>query len=157
MIVLHTRKSRSIENGWNEGIVTPLETKIMNDLEKEFYTALPRTSPSKRYNCHGLVFASKRTNVWESKDVRTIISDDDYVKLSTIDEVMPGDYVAYIDETGDVEHSGIVLSIEYLDPIRKRGPIPKILSKWGSGKEFVHALKECPYPNTTNEFYRLWI
>ena len=107
-----------------------------------------RTKPTTRYNCHGMVFASRRTQVFKSTDIRNIIADDGYVRIQNARDAIPGDIVLYVDGSGDVNHSGIVLESgqNLIAPI--------VLSKWGLHGEFIHAVHDVPSYGPKYEYYR---
>ncbi|MFC1557144.1 hypothetical protein ACFL5L_04095 [candidate division KSB1 bacterium] len=109
-----------------------------------------RTSYIYHYNCHGLVFASRRTWIDLTEDVRAIIYCDNYQKVEFKD-VLPGDIVLYVDPEGDICHSGIIIS----KPEDSKSNMPWVLSKWAKYREVVHLLTRCPYPNTEKEYYRI--
>jgi hypothetical protein len=60
---------------------------------------------------------------------------------------MIGDTVVYVDDQGDIIHSGVIIEVLQLGA--------KVLSKWGDCHEVIHGLSDCPYPNTVKEFYRV--
>jgi hypothetical protein len=100
--------------------------------------------PSPKYNCHGLTFGSRRTQVdGETKTILWILDEDGYQEL-TEDKPQSGDVVVYFDENGQVIHSGIILYL--IDGI------PKIWSKWGKGHEVVHSVADCPYGQQVKYF-----
>ena len=68
-----------------------------------------RNNPSPIYNCHGLAFASRRTTIWNIQEVWKIVKEDNYIEIKDIKDVLPGDLILYIDDDGDIEHSGIVV------------------------------------------------
>jgi hypothetical protein len=111
--------------------------------------------PSDRYNCHGLVFASRRTNVAVVSvpfDVREILRRDGYVLISGAPQ--PGDVAIYCDPaTREVIHSGIVTHWN----MRISPPLNLIWSMWPELGEFEHkpAPASTPYPNCDLEFWRL--
>lgn len=107
-----------------------------------------RRDPTGRYNCHGLVFASRRTQVDNPElpvDILDLLERDQYRRT---DDPQPGDLVIYRSEAGgqEVDHSGIVLRIE-LDTVF-------VLSKWGELEEYEHHLRACPYRGPV-EFWTL--
>src|ERR1700722_6874108 len=58
--------------------------------------AIPRTTkPTGIYNCHGFVFAASRTGIERGSDVRAILHDDGYVKITPA-RSLAGDVVLYI-------------------------------------------------------------
>lgn len=101
--------------------------------------------PSRKYNCHGLTFASRRTWIWDPAEIKKIVLDDDYENIPP-SEVLAGDTVIYYSE-GDAEHSGLVISVDELGP--------KILSKWGAAHEVIHRVRECPYDGSIVSYYRI--
>lgn len=132
---LHTRCENQIENEIDRRPPRPGDEKLSRDWCAKYPNGTHRPiGPSRKYNCHGLTFASCRTWIWKPSEIEKILKDDDYV---TVDEkdVLPGDIVTYT-QNGDVEHSGIVLRID---------PLPWVLSKWGPSHEVIHRVKECPY------------
>lgn len=110
-----------------------------------------RSSPNPRYNCHGMTFASRRTQVFETDEIEKILHDDKYEEVS-LDEVLPGDVVLYFDESGyDIEHSGVVVTRPTPETLR----IPHVYSKWGKGPEVIHPLNGCPYNPSRVRYYRV--
>jgi hypothetical protein len=75
-----------------------------------------------------------------------ILNEDDYIKIDRKD-LMIGDTVIYVDVDGDITHSGIVVDVPAFGA--------KVLSKWGECHEVIHDIGDCPYVNTTKEFYRV--
>ncbi len=148
-IALQTRKGNDIINSQLFEI-SPAEMAIMKGTERFRPFVTFRTFPDPIYNCHGLTFASRRTGIDNSKIIRRIIGEDEYTLISNIDYVLPGDIVIYVDEVGDIEHSGIVISKPF--GIAKQ---PWVVSKWGSYKEAIHLLDDCPYEYRSVEFYRI--
>ncbi len=102
------------------------------------------------YNCHGLTFAGRRTQITSSAEIRKILDDDDYERIG-FERVLAGDVVIYVSVNGDIEHSGVIVST---DPNIVGGGI-KVLSKWGKAHEVVHFLRSCPYDDMQMEFYRV--
>lgn len=99
-------------------------------------------SVSATYNCVGLVFASRRTWIG-TEDIALILQEDEYNRVSRLDEVRPGDVVVYRDERGEIAHIGIVLSIEPL--VATASWMVSILSKWGAEGEYVHLQDHIPH------------
>jgi len=100
------------------------------------------------YNCHGLTFASRRTQVEETNATITMILEDDGFVPIPEGELTTGDVVIYRDGDGIVQHSGIVLG---------RGPfnVPRVWSKWGKGFPWVHPLNVSPYAECSPTYYRI--
>lgn len=110
-----------------------------------------RRGPTGTFNCHGLVFASRRTMIEDSPEVQRLIDEDGYVKVAPQD-VKAGDLIVYV-RNGDYEHSGIVIDA---GPGRYIGGllVPLVVSKWGSFWEVIHSANQCPYNFMGVEYYR---
>ena len=109
------------------------------------------------YNCHGLTFASRRTQV--GPPVTPILEDDGFEQVDERN-VQVGDIVIYSSARGEVVHSGFVVGTESVEIVHGGKPtiIPRIWSKWGKGHEWVHPVGECPYLQDEGNFttyYRL--
>ena len=109
-----------------------------------------RGSPSPRYNCHGLVFASRRTNIHDTRLVFQVLTEDDYKEISSIQDVRAGDVAIYFASNGDPEHSAIVTFVPTATPI-----VPTVVSKWGSNAEVIHPVFDCPYAVADIRYYRV--
>jgi hypothetical protein len=134
-IRLETSKRTGIENAQFSDLST-FDRKWIADIPKKYPRAKPRTGPSPVYNCHGLTFASRRTRIFEGRDVQRILSDDAWLQVNDKD-VLPGDIVVYVSDDGDLSHSGIVIKITELGA-------PLICSKWGSAGEYIHLATDTP-------------
>jgi hypothetical protein len=153
---LETSRGNHINNAQDRSAV-PVGT--IWALEKRFALEFPgikrRTqTPTGEYNCHGLVFAARRTAVWEPDQVKEILKDDGY-QLIPDDEVLPGDIALYISAKGAIDHSAVVVELAGKDALFK---IHKVFSKWGPWVEVVHWANECPYarePDVIIRYYRL--
>jgi hypothetical protein len=110
------------------------------------------TNPTFVYNCHGLAFASRRTQIVGSADLRKMLSDDDYVPVA-IRDVQGGDVVLYIDERNDIFHSGVIMRVERPGLLT----VPWVLSKWGGAHEVIHPVGQCEYAKYARriEYYRI--
>jgi hypothetical protein len=112
------------------------------------------------YNCHGLTFGSRRTQVTPS--VLPILEDDGFDPVSE-KEARAGDIVLYSTARGEVIHSGFVVARKPIElSPGHQFSIPIIWSKWGKGFEMIHAVSECPYlddEGNSTSFFRLkrWI
>jgi len=149
-IELRTRLNNRIDNlqpwhyssfEWNQ---------LDADLAKyEMLGAIRVSGPCPVYNCHGLTFASRRTQVGETPavNIARILEDDGFVEVPE-PQARPGDVVVYYDETGIVQHSGLVIG-------RAEMNVPKIWSKWGKGYEWVHPLGICLWGGMPTRFYRI--
>ena len=100
-IELQTKKGRSIRNLQKPKIL-PHRIKMAEDLILDTFPEIDPSLIDKRreatalYNCHGMTFACRRTGIYETEDIRHILSDDGYRRLSDT-EVREGDIVLYYD------------------------------------------------------------
>src|SRR5882724_1860093 len=83
-----------------------------------------------RYNCHGLVFASRRTNIppcgfTDAVSIDDILRRDIYQKVRV---PQLGDIAIYRNDAGEVDHSGIVCRTENIGSTGK----VFVWSKWGA-------------------------
>ncbi len=148
---LHTRQQNQVDNIHDNDPPTAGELIEAQDLKGKFIGATHRpTAVSYTYNCHGLTFGSRRTQIVDPAEIRKILTQDSYKKIDR-SEILPGDIVVYVGPDGDIEHSGIVMDVDK----SMLFPIPKVLSKWGVAHEVVHRLTDCPYISTNVEYYRV--
>lgn len=147
-IELQTSLGNDIPNEQLEFESTLLMQKQLSELKTKYFGAIFRSGPSSMYNCHGMTFANRRTGIYEVENIKIILSDDKFIEINKKD-LLAGDIALYYSDTGDIEHSGIVVdvNISLLVDI-------KILSKWGDGYEAVHSLYICPYELKYIKFYR---
>ncbi len=111
--------------------------------------------PTGRYNCHGLVFASRRTNI-DGPTLPVVIDDliiRDRFRVISI-EPRVGDIIVYRNKsTGKVEHTGFVNRIDKID----KKPIVYVWSKWGGLGEYEHQEIFCmEYDYCSIEYWRLY-
>lgn len=111
---------------------------------------------SGRYNCHGLTFASRRTNVPsagmdDGPVVADILRRDGYGKI--IGQPQVGDVAVYRNEAGQIEHTGVVCRI---DPPQTSGgySVVWVWSMWGQFGEFEHKSNVSPYASVP-EYWRI--
>jgi hypothetical protein len=108
------------------------------------------------YNCHGLVFAARRTKIWQSGVVRRLLNEDQYRKLDA-EQPLPGDVVLYVVQ-GTIEHSGLVVAVPQTTSRDALVPTVKIVSKWAHGMEMLHNVHDCPWgqePELQIEYWRM--
>jgi hypothetical protein len=98
------------------------------------------------YNCFGLPFACRRGWVM-IESVGYILSDDGYRKLRHGEVPLVGDIVIYF-EGGTTEHVGIIVDVPQLG----ESFIPRVLSKWGPGPEYLHSVARSPFGTQ----YEIW-
>lgn len=146
-IELHTRLGNRIENSQQDHL-TLWDLSQYADLERRYPNAIPRTRPNPVYNCHGMVFGSRRTGIDETRALLLILDDDCYQEVE-VDSVLPGDVILYYDPDGEIEHSGIVVDWD------RQTKQPRVVSKWGRYKEVVHYGSQCPYNFLGARYYRV--
>jgi hypothetical protein len=109
--------------------------------------------PSGRYNCHGLVFGSRRVNIDSPTlpvDIDALLRRDGYVRVPS---PSVGDVVAYRGASG-IEHTGVVSGVA---PLGSGGAQAVIMvwSMWGGLGEFEHRETVMPYQDCAIEYWRL--
>jgi hypothetical protein len=131
---LGTRRTRHVKNEMR--LEAPREL-LRIDLEKcrSLHPFAEMRSVTNRYNCVGMVFATRRTWV-EPEYVPLFLNDDDYRRLPSLQEAEIGDIVVYKTESGEIAHVGIVAIRD--QNVATGTTTFKILSKWGPWAEFVH-------------------
>jgi len=142
-LLLQTRRRNHIPNE-----LTHMEVWGDNLVVEEYKNKYPSgehrpVGPSRKYNCHGLTFACRRTSIDDPKDVLMILTEDDYQEVQ-LNNVIRGDIAVYF-VGGIPEHSGIVVEVNkprLLDEFAIT--VPLILSKWGRVQEVIHKPRECP-------------
>ena len=146
-LALESKAGNQIANFINRNERVPYgDFLLMNDYIRQYSQEIHRPWPSRKYNCHGLSFAARRTAIESPIEIAKIIADDDYEEVIA-SRVIPGDIAIYY-ESGDASHSGIVVQMTELK-------VPIVLSKWGHCHEVVHHLSRCPYKSDDIRFYRM--
>lgn len=150
-IRLDTASGHAVDNeqDWSDAC-TPINYHHIDVFRRAHPLAEVRTGkPTGIYNCHGLVFGSRRTMISDSPDIRRILEHDAYRRVPQ-SEVLPGDVVLYIGPGGDIEHSAVVVT----KPDELLGVV-RVYSKWGIGLEYFHSVNDSPYDCSNLEFYRV--
>jgi len=143
---LDTKCENQITNEINREPIRYGDRVMKVGLERDYPRGLHRpVGPSRKYNCHGLTFASRRTWISDAAEIKMILEDDSYEEVDG--RVLPGDVAVYYKD-GDTEHSGIVVRVDELN-------VPHILSKWGPCHEVVHHVAESPYDAKEVKYYRM--
>jgi len=152
-ITLVTAAGNPIDN-YRIFSLSQFERNQFNDYNQSKYLLTTfRCNPSPEYNCHGMSFASRRTNIDKATVIRTILADDKYKRIDNIKETLIGDIVLYVSVSdGDIMHSGTLVLCEHSDADLSN---IRVLSKWGKYKEAIHPLRETGYKDYKLEFYRL--
>lgn len=151
-IELATRKRNHIKNfQCRDGLTKHALSQVADQENRGQSIIKKRAEATALYNCHGLTFASRRTQIDDPAAIRLILDDDNYEEVSKKD-VLPGDIILYCSPNGDIEHSGIVVGAP-TDRLEQ----PRIVSKWGIGPEFVHSatMVNGEYDLTNIRYYRM--
>lgn len=152
-LALQTRCENNIENEINRLEPDPSYQRQVESYKRLHPKATHRpVGPTFVYNCHGLTFASRRTQIWNPREIQKILNDDGYVEVER-SAVMAGDIAVYTDREGDISHSGPVVEIRQLQGLLISNIY--ILSKWGSLHEVIHLERDCPYVEASIKYYRL--
>lgn len=148
MIRLQTSKGRDIPN-IQDTEISAYEKNWASEIPRLHTSVRIRTNPTAIYNCHGMIFGSRRTRILDTPVIHMILKDDRWEQITELKDVLPGDIIVYVDDQGDLTHSGFVIGNSPLSPE------PWICSKWGSGPEVLHKYFDVPQIyGTTYNFYR---
>ncbi len=145
-IVLQTRRGRNILVAKYPEEPPMKVAAYARRFSREYPEILPRRGATTEYNCYGLLFACRRCWVM-IESVRDILSDDGYRRLRPSEAPFPGDVVLYF-EGSTIEHVGMIVEVPKLGDTF----IPKVLSKWGPGPEYLHAVARSPFGSQ----YEFW-
>lgn len=95
------------------------------------------------YNCFGLVFAHRRTEITEARLIDTILHEDGYHIIEQ-QYAMPDDVALYRSSDGLPAHVARILRVTHLPQLSIR-----VVSKWGAhGGETLHPLEELLYASS---------
>ena len=148
-LALETAEKNRIPNTQSKELSSQ-ELLQVTDIEKKWGDRItPRSGPTPIYNCHGLVFASRRTGIFDNSSIRQIFEDDRYREIQK-EDALPGDIVIYFNK-GDIEHSAIIINA----PSESLLKIPLVYSKWGKYSEVIHLQNQCPYNLSEIKYYRV--
>ena len=141
-----TSKGNGIDN--EAGELTTDELRRVAKILEKYPHAEARTPASSNYNCHGLTFLSRRSWLIHRRSIDQVLTDDCYEEVRH-DRLRPGDIAIYFSESGDPNHSGVVVQVNEMVAATM------ILSKWASASEVLHPLRHCPeYYGPEVRFYR---
>ena len=109
-ISLQTRKKRNIPNSQTFDL-GEWDRRSAADIRKTYEGpgAAFGSGPSPLYNCHGLVFASRRTCILDPSLILKILEDDGFMEVGA-DSLLPGDVILY-HANGEILHSGVVVKM----------------------------------------------
>lgn len=152
-IPLATRDRRPISNSIDpDPAAESIALAMKSDHVRLSVVAADRLQPpTGRYNCHGLVFASRRANIpaaGDDVDIVELLRADGYERVVGLPR--PGDVAAYVDSRGDIEHTGFVSTVEALGST----PVVHVWSAWGGLGEFRHRVDQTPYSRTV-QYWRV--
>jgi hypothetical protein len=150
-LLLQTSRGSDIDNAQGNSEFTVGNLREFASLDRNYSGQIlsVRHEPTGRFNCHGLMFAARRTCIDDPEVVAKILHEDAYISVKP-EEVLAGDLVAYLTRAGDIEHSGLVLEKGTISM-----PIPKVCSKWGPYKEVIHWANQCPYDSSQLAYFRV--
>jgi hypothetical protein len=135
-LALDTRQRRHIENRLSPQI--PLKGMLDVAANNErLYSGTRLVSPSSLYNCFGLVFAARRTWIFDAEAAWRSIKDDGYatVPFSPVHWEI-GDIVLYCTETDNLTHVAIIVEVVPTEGDPKRSA--RVVSAWGNQGEYIH-------------------
>lgn len=139
-IILQTRGGRNVENSQSCEPDAMFGNRY-DRLRGKHFGWVNRKPACGVYNCLGLVWASRRTSIYDEGDISKILKDDGYRQLATEEQPQPGDVVLYR-LNGNTLHAAMVLELKPLQPGSR---IPWVLSKWNDASgEDIHALQDIP-------------
>jgi len=139
-IGLATRKGNYIENARKEERA-PDAMRSAYEMFKKQHSSIEARSLSASYNCMGMVFASRRTNIDVERAIKLILKDDEYVQVVEIKNVQKGDIVVYYKDERPT-HVGVVVNIEKI--VGNASWDITILSQWGNDGEYFHNVSDVP-------------
>lgn len=150
-IIVETRTRTRIANVQDKTL--PYDKIMQSAATVEKYvqgTTVLINGASGYYNCMGLVFGSRRTQICELDSVWSILEDDGYSEIP--DEMLAkvGDVAIYV-RGPKCEHVGLVVAEAKL-PYHAS---PRILSKLGYSIEIVHDAHASPYNDCERRYYRV--
>lgn len=137
-ILLATRRNTVIKNVRVAG----LSPEMLKYQIRSWNTKIPLArlrSTVQGYDCMGLVFATRRTVVGTDQ-LPMILTEDEYHQIDSSDLAL-GDVVVYkYAQENEATHVGLVSHFENLG----LSQVTFVISKWGSGPEYVHPMDEVP-------------
>jgi hypothetical protein len=138
-IILQTRERHYVANSQSCEPDDTIRVRY-GMLRKKHFSWVSRKPACGIYNCFGMVWASRRTAIYEESGISQILTDDGYRQLLTDSQLQPGDVVLYR-YPGNILHAAIVVELKPLGT----STVPWVLSKWGDTfGEDLHALRDIP-------------
>ena len=147
-LTIETKTGIPIPNEQAEDIVSGDKRFYCDKLWTKYLDACPswkRRRPSTPlYNCAGLVFAHRRTGIYDSEWYERLLDEEGYREIPR-DKSLPGDIVAYRNDKKEILHFALVYASS---PGIQFGEVHQVLaiSKWDSRTgEFLHKVDESPF------------
>lgn len=101
------------------------------------------------YNCFGLLFASRRTAIYDDEEVTRALTEDGYRQVS-LSEVRAGDIALYREaDRKTLLHGGLVVRLDGIFDTAASS-VPIVLSKWNDTcGEDEHHFRDVPWTDGT--------
>jgi hypothetical protein len=145
-IVVQTSEGNNIDNEIPSSCGDTDHSDIVEDNLSEIIERRPTNTG---YNCAGHVWAARRSCIYELKEIRKILEDDNYRELEQKKECMAGDVVLYLGMEGDFLHVAKLYKKIEADLVKWVA-----LSKFGvAGFEAFHRMRDIPYDEYKLEFW----
>ena len=138
-IILQTRAGHDVANSQSCEPDVTIPARYQR-LRSKHFAWVNRKPACGVYNCFGLVWASRRTAIYEERDISQILKDDGYRQLALDSQMQPGDVVLYR-YPGNTRHAAMVVGLKTIGT----STVPWVLSKWGPiFGEDLHAFRDVP-------------
>jgi hypothetical protein len=159
-IVVQTKTGRSIQNS----VALPPSEKELRDYEvfrrDNGSRWINRKPACGTYNCMGMLFASRRTAIYDAQEVPKILKDDGYRPLKNEEPPRIDDIVMYSSTMGEYFHGGRIIKVEPLvytpsggDALFNTQYHLTVLSKWNDCfGEDQHSLRDVQYAHLNIPF-----
>ena len=116
----------------------PISMATARDIVLNSHPSAEMRSLRSEYNCVGMVFASRRTDI-DPEYVEMILRDDGFRRVEEGD-LQIGDVVIYRTEDQQISHVGLIAKIT-LTLARGHREIT-VLSQWGADGEYFHGIDD---------------
>ena len=135
---LSTKRGNPIPNQ-QRGQMHPDRMECAQQLHLTGHPNIKPRSLSSRYNCVGMVFATRRTWI-EPELVDQILEEDGYRQVVAKQDLDIGDVVVYRDSGNLISHVGVIVSLR---PQVARGDWEiTVVSQWGADGEYIHEIED---------------
>lgn len=149
---LYTALNRYVANERPDAERAPESLREARKIAKKVSPTAVCRSLTSKYNCMGMVFATRRTSV-SIEHIRMFLVDDAYSQVER-EKAVEGDIVIYLRDSSP-QHVGLVHRREDLSPRRDGSMIQMwVLSQWGEDGEYCHKIDEVPpFYGTPSQFW----